>query len=775
MNPRKKTRFVDAFFEIFDRYPREYFVYVFFLLFFGAIIWETFSYTVINYGFYNSLAYNQQVGEVEIPVTRGTLYSAATTTLENGSVFGTSVDLNDLAIDPQIKGDKGKLGIFLTNLVYKEICYLKESEECYNDMLRFLKVLEINDFNQEEEYLKGLISKEIVERISKTKVTAVRLKDSLSPDEESQTIKWGIKGVYPGPNGLYVNPEELVQVEAFVEKYIDLFGGAEKDVLTSIRKRDLRYIPIYRKLSLLASDELSQYISDENQALSQGVIEDEDSIGGFMILNPHAQRIYPERDVASQLIGFIDSEGRGHYGIEGYFDDILKGSPGEKVSKKDTQGRTIDPISLDEDELGALEGANVYTTIDRNIQKTVEQILEAGVKKYRANKGTVVVMDPHTGKILSMANYPNYDPNNPGDVYDLEKVTGDKYPNPTTDLLGRSVFVEDTVRGDAFIYDGKEIFLREADRSEYGENDITKYIYKNSFGAGVYQNDAISSLYEPGSIMKAITVAVGIDTGEIKPYDMYNDEGKVSIDSFTISNVAKECLGYNTYVNALNFSCNVGMIRIVQKIGRALLYKYYLDFGFAEETGITLSGEVSNKIEPYERWSQAKLLTSSYGLGVAVTPLQMASAYSVIANGGVYMKPYLIEKIEYPDGRTTIYEPEAQRRVLKESSSEMVIDMLVDGVENGVAKAGGIEGFTVAGKTGTSQIAYKGGYEGGAAATNGSFVGFAPAEDPQVVVLVKLERPRSSQYGGSTSSFIFADITREILEYYGIPKKVVPE
>ncbi len=773
MNPRKKTRLIDNFFEIFDRYPREYFVYVFFLLFFWAIVWETFNYTVINYWFYNTLAYKQQVWEVEIPVTRGSIYSAATTTLENGSVFATSVDLNDLAIDPQMVWDKWKLWSFLTNLIYEETCYLKSYDECYNDMLRFLKVLEIPDFSQDEKYVKWIIWEEIIKRISKSKVTAVKLREALSPDEESQILLWAIDGVYPDPNGLYVNPEELKEKDAFAQKYVNLFGGSTEDVLYSVRQRDLRFIPIYQKLSLLWADNLNQYIEDENMALSQWVIEDEESIGSFLILNPHAQRIYPERNIASQITGFIDNNWQWHYGIEWFYNDILKWSPGEKVSKKDIQGRTIDPISFKKDEVWALEWAKIYTTIDRNIQKTVEQILEEGVKKYRANKGTVVVMDPHTGKILSMANYPSYDPNNPGDVYDLEVVTEEKYPNPTTDLLWRSVFVEDIVRWEAHFYDGREIYLREAEREEYGDYNITKYIYKNSFGAGVYQNDAISSLYEPGSIMKAITVAVWIDSGEIKPYDMYNDDGKVTIDSFTISNVSKQCLWYNTFVNALNFSCNVWMIRIVQKIGRALLYKYYMDFGFWETTGITLSGEVSNKIEPYERWSQAKLLTSSYGLWVSVTPLQMATAYSVIANGGIYMKPYMIEKIEYADGRVADYEPQAERRILKESTSEQVTSMLIDGVENWVAKTWRIEWFTVAGKTGTSQIAYRGWYEWWAAATNGSFVWYAPAEDPQVVVLVKLERPRSSEYGGSTSAFIFADITREILDYYGIPKKVV--
>ena len=304
---------------------------------------------------------------------------------------------------------------------------------------------------------------------------------------------------------------------------------------------------------------------------------------------------------------------------------------------------------------------------------------------------------------------------------------------------------------------------------------MIKYIYKNSFGAGVYQNSAVSSIYEPGSIMKALTVAIGIDTWEIQAYDMYNDGGSVTIDSFTISNVSNRCLGYNSFAHALSFSCNVGMIRIVQRVGKALFYKYLEDFWFNELTGITLKWEIFTRMDPHEKWPMSKLLTSSYGLWVSVTPIQMAAAYSVIANGWVYMKPYIVDKVLFPDGREIKYEPQAQRRVLKPATSQIVSKMLVSGVDTWVAKNGGVEWYSVAGKTGTSQIAYRWSYERWAASTYGSFAWFAPAEDPQFVVIVKLDRPRTSEYGWDTSAYIFSEITKKLLEYYSIPKKKVTE
>jgi len=768
MNPRKKN----TFFDFFDRYPREYFVISFFAVFYFAIIWETFSYTVVNHEFYNSLAYNQQVWEVEIPVTRGTIYSLASDPTKDGTVLSTSVDLNDIAIDPQIEGDKSKLESFLTEMLYKEMCYLKTSLECYNELLKFVRVLEIPDYQNNEIFVKDIISKKLQERISKDKITSVKLRETLSIDDEKTIASWWISWVYPSENGLYVNPEELISVEEFSVKYVSLYGGNTDDITYAVRPRDLRYVPIYQKLSLVVSDEIEQYMSDENQALKQWIIDQEESISWFIILNPHAQRIYPENIVGSQILWFLDNSWEGRYGLEGYFNDILRWNPWELLTKKDVKGRNIDPVSFWNDNISALEWVDIKTTIDRNVQRRVETILEDWVKKYGANKGSIVVLEPQTWRILSMANYPSFDPNNPWEVYELKKVNYVEYPTPETDLLWKAVFVEDIERWEKYIYDGKVVYLREALREEYADYEKEKYIYKNEFWAGVYQNETISSLYEPGSIMKTITVAWWIDSGEIQRYDFYQDDGQVSIDNFTIRNVDNDCLWYNTFQNAFNYSCNVWMIRIVQRMWKALLHKYFVDFGFSEKTWVTLHGEVTAKIEPYEKWSTAKLLTSSYGLWVSVTPLQIASAYATIANKWVYMKPYLVESVTYSDGKKISYEPQPIRRVLKEETAEIVTDMLVASVDDGVAWNGGVEWYSVAGKTGTSQIAFRWKYETWVGSTSGSFAGYAPAEDPKFVILVKLERPRTSQFWGATSAYMFWELAKELLEYYSIPKKV---
>lgn len=772
MNRRKKDTLIWKISEIFENYPREYFVIVFFWLFFFAIIWQTFSYTVLNYDYYKKLANAQQVGELEIPVTRWWIYSAQNDSFSDTSTLASSVDLSDLAIDPQIEGDIWKLQWFLTEKLYEQMCHLKAIDDCYDDLQRFLRVLDIGDFVYEEKFIKAKISSRLQLLLSRTKVTSVKLRDAVSADEENQILTWNIAWVYSNENGVYVNPEEITQKELFAQKYIGLFWWKKESILHRIRQRDLRYVPIFSRLSLIISDDIKEYIIGERTSLRQWILEKKDTIWGFIILTPHAQRIYPERKTASQIIWFIDNAGEWHYGLEWYFNEKLRGNPWALVSKKDVKGRAISPSSLGNENIEALEGINVYSTIDRSVQKLAESVLEEGVKKFRANKGTIVVMEPKTGKILSLANYPTFDPNNPGEVYELQRILPGDFQNPATDLLWKNIFVEDIEHGKEFYYDGKKIFLREAKREEYADEWLKKYKYKNDFWAGVYQNDAVSSLYEPGSIMKAITVAIGLDTGEITSSDRYNDStGQVTIDKFTIANVDKKCLWYHTFWHALNFSCNIGMVRIVQKVGKALMHKYILDFGFWDKTGIQLDGEVYSQIRAYEKWPTSQLLTTSYGLGISMTPLQMASAYSVLANGGIYMKPYIVEKIEYADGNTIQFKPQKIRRVIKDSTSKIVTNMLVDGVENGVAKYGAVEWYRVAGKTGTSQIAYRGGYEYGVASTYGSFAWFAPAEDPRFVIVVKLERPRTSVYGWSTSAHIFSELAWKLLKYYAIPKK----
>ena len=764
----KKAYFFEHIKHSLWKYERVHLIIAFFLVFCLLIVWKMFSYTVLEYTFYKNLADNQQIWKVVVPVTRGTIYSW----WNNTTILATSLNLYDIAVDPQSEWNKEKLVLFLTNIVYKEMCYLKTKDECYQNILKFLKLVEIENFTKDEDVIKKLIFDKLKERIYQEKVTSVFIDVTLTKKQIITIQNFAFEGITFINDFLYINPEKISNLNLFVDKMAPILWLEQDNLKQLARKRNLRYVPILSKISILWSEEIKKYLEDEKIAVKKWILDSKEIIGNFVIFTPNPHRFYPEKKLASQVIGFVDDNGTGHYWIEGYFDDILKGSNGKIVSRKDINGRIIDPINFSQDDLRG-EGVKIYTTIDRNVQSKIESVLEQWVKEYQANNWTIVVMDPTSGKIIAMANYPSYDLNNYGDVYEIEKVKYSKYPDPKIDLLGVPVFVEDNQKGMKFFYDSKEIYLRKASEDEIWNIALVKYKYKNDFWPQVYQNDAISGLYEPGSIMKAMTVATWLDTGEIWRYDMYNDTGEVVIDNYHIKNDSTNCLWFHTFWHALDNSCNVWMIRIVQKIGKVLFYNYLNNFGFSWLTGITLYGEKYAEIVPWEKWSLAQLFTSSYGLWVSATPLHMATAYSVLANGGLYVKPRIIDRIVFPDGRVMTYKTEVDHRVISPQTSEIITSMLHSWMVNGYAAAGAPEGYDMAWKTWTAQIPKWGTYETGIWTNIASFAWFWPIQDPRFVVIVRLDRPRLWWgYGTRTSAFLFKSVTQYLLDYYGIPKKL---
>jgi len=743
---------------------RELVIFLIFIFSFLIILSKVFSYTVFNYDYYKKLADKQQVWKVEIPVTRWNIYT------KNPYVIATSVSLNDLAIDPMEKGDKIKLKIFIRDIIFNEICVSKKPNVCKDNLLKFLKVLDLEDFEYKEEYLKGKILEKVEKKISETKITSVLLSDDLSDEQAVNIRALGMKGIYVNKTNLYVNPEEVSSKEIVADKLSKIISILKLRIEHLIRKRDKRYVPLLSKISIESSEKIEEYIYNEIDAVNRWIIEKEDSIYNFIILKPYPQRYYPEKNIGSQITGFVDSLWKGQYGLEWYFDEILKWNRWYIIAKTDINGRTIDPISLKNGDI-LWKWAKIYSTIDRNIQAKIEEILERRVKQYRANKGTVVVMNPKTWEIISMANYPSFDPNNFGDVYELEKVSYWKYPNVIIDLKWYPVFIEDSKEWKEYYYNSKKILLRSATEYERGNPAIIKYKYVNGFWPEVYKNWVISDLYEPGSIMKPITVAIWIDTWEIEEYSTYEDKWELWIDQFHITNVSSKCLWIHTFWHALNYSCNVWMIRIAQRYGRVIAYEYLKKFWFEKLTNISLKWEVNSQIRELNQWSLSNLLTSSYWLWISVTPLQMAVAYSILANWWIYITPHIIDRIEYWDSKILQYETEEEYRVIKPETSELIIKMLVDSINNWVAKKWNVEGYTLAWKTWTSQIASRWWYEKWEASTYWSFAWFWPAEDPKFVIIVKLDRPRTSIYGGLTSSIIFKDISTYLLDYYKIPKR----
>lgn len=286
------------------------------------------------------------------------------------------------------------------------------------------------------------------------------------------------------------------------------------------------------------------------------------------------------------------------------------------------------------------------------------------------------------------------------------------------------------------------------------------------FSNDVFSNWSISSGYEPGSTFKPLIMAAAIEEEVVKADGMYNESGAVTIGGYKIQNWNDKYEGKISIGRILEKSSNVGMVYIGSQLGKEKVYDYIKKYGFGEYTNIDLQGETPGQLKPLNAWYPIDAATMSFGQGISVTAMQLVRGFAAVINGGYLMRPYIVKEV-VEDGYKKVREPQVQRRVLSERTSKIMRKMLVNTVANAEAKWDIPEGFTFGGKTGTAQIALEGKYD--ASKTIASFIGFAPADDPEFLVLTVIQEPASSSWGSETAAPLFFDIAKELLIYYNIP------
>lgn len=354
----------------------------------------------------------------------------------------------------------------------------------------------------------------------------------------------------------------------------------------------------------------------------------------------------------------------------------------------------------------AKDGASLLLTIDRTLQFKACEQLARAAKEYQASSAALIMMEPKTGAIRAMCSVPDFDPNN----------------------------------------------------------------YSQADSVMVYNNTAIFTPYEPGSIFKPITIAAAINEEAVTPETRFHDSGSAEARcKKPIKNAGERSYGDQTVVGILENSINTGLVFVAKKMGKNKFFEYAERFGFGVKEGIELDSEVSGTIASLREKSGDEIdcyaATASFGQGITATPLQMATAIGAIANGGRLMKPYVVAEARYSDGRVERTRPVEIRQVLSPRSASLVAGMMVSVVDSGQARSARVPGYYVAGKTGTAQIPGPGGYTED---TNHSFVGFAPVDDPKFVMIVKFEKPQR-KYADSTAAPTFAEIAKFALQYYGVP------
>ena len=455
-------------------------------------------------------------------------------------------------------------------------------------------------------------------------------------------------------------------------------------------------------------------------------MEDNDVYSGINIDND-TKRYYPYNSLASNLIGFCGTDNQGLWGLELQWNDLLTGTPGKITSAQDAVQDLI-PYN-DETYIAPQNGNDITLTIDANIQQIAEKYLEQACKENNCkNGGNVIIMNPNNGDILAMATYPDYNLNDP---YTLDYISDKEWDKMS------------------------------------GEEQNTKL-------QETWNNRAITSTYEPGSVFKIVTAAAGLEEGIVEPdtQNIFTCNGYEKVSGLKISCSDSSGHGKLSLRDALKYSCNPAFIQLGQKIGAETLYRYFEAFGFFDTTGFGKiknsgsSGERSGYFWDLDDVGSVELATMSFGQRFRVTPLQMITAVSAVANDGVLMQPRIAKEIKNTDtGAITTVEPTKVRQVVSKETAESLLDMLETVVDNGTGRNAQVKGYSIAGKTGTSEPDPSDEDAGYVA----SFAGISPVESPEVVVLVTLYGTSKDTYGSVIAAPVVAQILKEVLPYLEIP------
>ncbi len=420
------------------------------------------------------------------------------------------------------------------------------------------------------------------------------------------------------------------------------------------------------------------------------------------------KRVYPEGTLASHVIGFVgkDDKGRetGKYGIEGYFDGDLSGKTGFVTAEKDTYGRPI--VTGEMESIYARKGRDITLTIDRGLQRIVEDGIKKGVENFEAKSGTAIVMDPKTGAVLAMANFPNYDPNK---YWDIEE-------------------------------------------------------------SSILSNLAVSHLYEFGSVGKIFTASGVIQEGEADfNTTVPAHSGCIQILDKTVCNWNRQTHGNETLQEVLQRSCNIGTFYFAQKLGNQKLYNYLSEFGIGKMSNITLQEDGTSYLKDYQKWNELDLATASFGQAISATPLQIISGVSAVANGGKRMQPYIVSKIE-DDERVIDFEPKVIAEPVSKETADIVTEMLVGVIKGGGFQwyVKDVENYLLAGKTGSGQVPYEDrpGYD--STKVNTTFVAFDARPERKFIMLVRLQEPAVGDFASDTAVPVWVEIFKDLSVYLGI-------
>lgn len=574
---------------------------------------------------------------------------------------------------------------------------------------------------------------------------------------------------------LVLSPRDLVQDEVPEKDYLDKDGKLDQAAREAAIKaqQDRVIADLMVLLPDLDREKLEQQVRDtkyaykeiktsieeeEAEAIRAYIVENKTS--HYLYLVSGTKRYYPYSSLAAQALGFVNAEG-GAYGLEAIYNDVLEGTAGRVVTTKTGKGTQM--YNSYSEFIDAIDGYDLNLTIDATIQSYVEKTLEEGIKEFDVQEGAFgIAMNPKTGAILAIASSPEFDPNNYSKI--LDDVLN-KQMEGTVNAIYEELKAENTENL------SMEELISQAQSQAYSQAWLTQW-----------RSKAINDRYEPGSTFKALVLAAALEEGLVSENDTFTCTGSMKVAGFPKPiKCSKTAPGHGTQTlaEAVQNSCNPAFIQIGQRMGIDTFYDYFEAFGLKEQTGIDLPGEASAQGNIWDRkkMSGVDLAVASFGQRFTVTPIQMITAFSATINGGTLMQPHIVQSISDKNG-TVIenMEPTAVRQVVSQETSQRVVKILESVVAEGTGGNAYVAGYRIGGKTGSSQTDEVG-------RTIVSFMGFAPADDPEVIVLIAYDHPQEDPNnpkrsttgvyisGGNMAAKKAGPLIADILDYMGVEKK----
>jgi len=542
--------------------------------------------------------------------------------------------------------------------------------------------------------------------------------------------------------------------ELIADKVSAVLGLEREDILKRMEKTNSAYEVIKKNIEGEQADQLLAFLAEEK-------------LGYSMQMVPGTKRYYPYSSLAAQALGFVNDEG-GAVGLEAWYNDLLEGTAGRVVTTKTAAGTEM--YNSYSNYIDAVDGYDLTLTIDATIQSYLEKTLEEGIKEFDVRNGAfAIAMDPNTGAIKGIASSPDFDPNSYSAIVD--SILSDKMEKNADTIYDQLKEANDQ--------------LPAGSEEKLTDEELRTKAKGQAYSAAVntqWRSKAIDSTYEPGSTFKAIVLAAALEEGLVDENDTFYCSGSVVVGSHTIHCSKRQGHKSQTLAEAVQNSCNPAFIAIGQRLGTEKFWKYFQAFGMTETTGIDLPGE-ANGLNWDADMSIVDLAVASFGQRFTVTPLQMICGFAATINGGDLVKPYVVQSVRTKDGTVVQNtEPTVVRQVVSQETSRRAAAILESVVADGTGGNAYVAGYRIGGKTGSSETDEED-------RTIVSFMGFAPADDPQVIVLLAYDRPEPRELGvhcdwsttgvyisgGNMAAKKAGPLIAQILDHMGVEKKYSAE